>query len=73
VTSAYFYKKAALSRSGLLHAPPSHPNRVLDYLSDVKVDRQIYLYILIEHLLPDDVANEVHVAVMRRRHQLAIR
>ena len=50
-----------------MHAPPSHPNRVLHHQSDVKVDRQISLHILNEHLLLDDVANEVNIAVMRRR------
>jgi len=69
VTSAYFYKKAALSRSDLLHAPPSHPNRVPNHQSQGKVNNQSQLHILVEHLLSDGVANEVPLAVIRCRQQ----
>jgi hypothetical protein len=62
-------KKAALSRSDLLHAPPSHPNRVLNHQSQGKVDNQSQLHILVEQLLSDGVANEVHSAVIRCRQQ----
>ncbi len=58
-------KKAALSRGDSLHAPPSHPNRVPNHQNPVKVDSQSQPHILIDHLLLDGVANEVHTAVNR--------
>ena len=66
-----FLKKAALSRSDLLHAPPRHPNRVPNHQSQAKVDRQSQLHILAEHLLSDGVANEVYSAAIRCRQQAA--